>query len=100
MLGILAGDTMTTGPGRAFKDGSLGCIGCGAVLTSGPGVAHKDGSLGGPRLTGLGSPMAVGPGRAHQDGALGLINSTADLVAGLVVGGAAAWLILRKKKKG
>jgi hypothetical protein len=63
MLGMLAGDTLQTGPGRAYRDGSLGCVGCGAVLQEGPGYAFRDGSLGGQILT--------GPGSAINDGSLG-----------------------------
>ena len=104
MLGMLAGDTLQTGPGRAYKDGSLGCIGCGAVLQAGPGYAYKDGSLGGP--------MATGPGRAHRDGSLGavrrlrrtlsglgLLTLSPDLLLGLGIGIGGAYLFLRSRPR-
>ena len=66
MSGILAGDTLQQMNGRDYSSqGTLGCVGCGAVLQSGPGFAHQDGSLGGQ--------MQVGPGRQFQEGSLGAV---------------------------
>lgn len=118
MLGMLAGDTLQTGPGRVYKDGSLGCIGCGAVLQSGPGYAFKDGSLGGQLATGpgrairdgsLGGPMQRGPGRAWNDGSLGavrrlrrlsglgLITLTPEFIVGAAIGIGGTYFLLRRR---
>jgi len=77
-LGTLAGNTLQTGPGRVYRDGSLGCIGCGAVLQSGAGVAFKDGSLGGQ--------LASGPGSAAVRCKLAPATPTAMAPSELLVG--------------
>lgn len=118
MIGTLQGDTLQTGPGRVYRDGSLGCIGCGAVLQSGPGYAYKDGSLGGQLATGpgrairdgsLGGPSQRGPGRAWNDGSLGAVRRlrrltglgvaltlSPEFLIGGVIGVGATYLLLRK----
>jgi len=120
-LGTLAGNTLQTGPGRVYRDGSLGCIGCGAVLQSGAGVAFKDGSLGGQLASGpgsayregvLGGPMQTGPGYAYRDGALGaarrlvrrrrlsglgqVLSLSPELLLGLAIGAGGMYLFKRK----
>jgi hypothetical protein len=118
MLGTLAGDTLQTGPGRAYKDGTLGCIGCGAVLQSGAGYAFKDGSLGGQMATGpgrafrsgsLGAAMQRGPGYAFRSGSLGRVRRlnrlrglgtlsiSSDMLVGLALGVGGALLIFRRR---
>jgi hypothetical protein len=86
MLGTLSGDTLSYGQGKAYRDGSLGCIGCGAVSLPG---AYRDGSLG----------MAVGPGAAYRSGSLGLgISLGGNFVWGLLLAGSVTYLLKRPPK--
>ena len=87
MIGTLAGDTLTYGPGRTYRDGSLGCIGCGAIAQPG---AYRSGSLG----------LVSGSGRVYRSGSLGTtgLDISGKFVFGLLLGAVGVYLVKRPPK--